>query len=157
MDASQDCQSNTELILHITQDSVAAKQENTPGRPGLTESKRHYLCTTSLLPRHSNVQQTNVSFFLQVCVYMWLRRPPRERKIRGLNPAWNRIFPGSSHISDLKICTPLATLPGAWHYKSVLGLVGLVSVYCDWVRWKVGSAISVSVWQHVKLYEQIRP
>ena len=40
---------------------------------------------------------------------------------------------------------------------SVLGLVGPVSVYCDWVRWKVGSATSISVWQHVTLSEQIRP
>ena len=28
---------------------------------------------------------------------------------------------------------------------SVLGLVGPVSIYCDWVRWKVWSATSVSV------------
>ena len=34
---------------------------------------------------------------------------------------------------------------------SVLGLVGPVSVYCDWVRWKVWSATPISVWQHVKL------
>ena len=34
---------------------------------------------------------------------------------------------------------------------SVLGLVGPESVYCDWVRWKVGSTTSVPVWQHVKL------
>ena len=40
---------------------------------------------------------------------------------------------------------------------SVLGLVGPVSVYCDSVRWKVWSATSISVWQHVKLSEQIRP
>ena len=40
---------------------------------------------------------------------------------------------------------------------SVLGLVGSVSVYCDWVRWKVWSATSISVWEHVKLSEQIRP
>ena len=40
---------------------------------------------------------------------------------------------------------------------SVLGLVGLVSVYCDWVRWKVWSPTSISVWQHVQLSEQIRP
>ena len=40
---------------------------------------------------------------------------------------------------------------------SALGLVGLVSVYCDWVRWKVWSATSVSVWQYVKLSEQIHP
>ena len=41
--------------------------------------------------------------------------------------------------------------------RSVLGLVGPVSVYCDWVRWKLWSATSISVWQHVKLSEQIRP
>ena len=40
---------------------------------------------------------------------------------------------------------------------SALELVGPVPVYCDWVRWKVGSATSNSVWQHVKLSEQIRP
>ena len=40
---------------------------------------------------------------------------------------------------------------------SVLALVGPVSVYCDWVRWKVWPATSISVWQHVKLSEQVRP
>ena len=40
---------------------------------------------------------------------------------------------------------------------SALGLVSPVSVYCDWVRWKVWSATSISVWQHVKLSEQMHP
>ena len=40
---------------------------------------------------------------------------------------------------------------------SALGLAGTVSVYCDWVRWKVGSATFISAWQHVKSSEQIRP
>ena len=40
---------------------------------------------------------------------------------------------------------------------SALGLAGPVSVYCDWVRWRVGSATSVSVRQNVQLSEQIRP
>ena len=39
---------------------------------------------------------------------------------------------------------------------SVLGLVGPVSVYCDRVRWKVGFANSISVWQQVKWSEQVR-
>ena len=39
------------------------------------------------------------------------------------------IKPGFSHTTDLQVGTPVATLPG-----SVLGLVGLVSVYCDWMR-----------------------
>ena len=78
-----------------------------------------------------------------------------ERKIPDSNPACDGIFPGSSHTSDFKIGTQVATLPGAWHYR--VGLVGPVSVYCDRVRWKVWSATSISVWQHVQLSEQIRP
>ena len=50
-----------------------------------------------------------------------VRRPPRERKIPGLNPACARIFLGSSHTSDFKIGTPVATLPGAWHYRVSAG------------------------------------
>ena len=42
---------------------------------------------------------------------------------------------GSSHTSDLKIGTPVATLPGAWHYiGSAMGLVDPVSEHCDYVR-----------------------
>ena len=40
---------------------------------------------------------------------------------------------------------------------SALGLVGPVSVHCDWVRRKVCCAVSISVWQRVKLSEQIGP
>ena len=43
-----------------------------------------------------------------------VRRPPRERKVPGSNPACAGIFSGSSHTSDLKIGTPVATLLGAW-------------------------------------------
>ena len=46
-----------------------------------------------------------------------VRRPPRERKIPGSNPACAGIFSGSSHTSDLKIGIPVATLPGAWRYR----------------------------------------
>ena len=46
-----------------------------------------------------------------------VRRPPRERKIPGSNPACGGIFSGSSHNSDLKIGTPVATLPGAWRCR----------------------------------------
>ena len=41
-------------------------------------------------------------------------------------------FSRSSHTSDLKIGTPVATLPGI--PGPALGFVGPVSVYCDWVR-----------------------
>ena len=71
----------------------------------------------------------------------WLRRPPRERKIRGLNPACDGIFLGSSHTGDLKIGTPVATLPGAWRDRvsigtgrpgvSILWLGEVESLICD--------------------------
>ena len=51
----------------------------------------------------------------------WLRRPPREWKIPGSNPACAEIFLGSSHTSDLKIGTPVATLPGAWRCRISAG------------------------------------
>ena len=41
--------------------------------------------------------------------------------MRGSNPACAGIFPGSSHTSDLKIGTPVATLPGAWQYRVSAG------------------------------------
>ena len=46
-----------------------------------------------------------------------VRRPPRDRKIPGSNPACAGIFSESSHTSDSKIGTPVATLPGAWRYR----------------------------------------
>ena len=39
----------------------------------------------------------------------------------GSNPACAGIFPGLSHTSDLKIGTPLATLPGAWRNRVSAG------------------------------------
>ena len=64
-----------------------------------------------------------------------------------------RDFSGPSLTSDLKIGTPVATLPGIT--GSALGLVGLMSVYCDWMSLQVQSATSVLVWQQVNLSEQI--
>ena len=54
-------------------------------------------------------------------VSLVVRRPPRERKVPGSNPASTGIFSGSSHTSDLNIGTPVATLPGAWHYRVSTG------------------------------------
>ena len=61
----------------------------------------------------------------------------------------------SSHTSDLKIGNPVAALPGV--KGSVLGLVGPMSVYCDWVRKKVRYATSISVWQHITCPSRSRP
>ena len=70
-----------------------------------------------------------------------VRRPPRERKVLGLNPACTEIFLGSSHTSDPKIGTPVATLLGAWRYRvsartgrpgvSILWLGEVESLICD--------------------------
>ena len=58
------------------------------------------------------------------------RRPPRwpsgkvsasRAEDQGSNPACDGIFSGSSHTSDLKIGTPVATLPGAWRYRVSTG------------------------------------
>ena len=50
----------------------------------------------------------------------------------GFRSRLQRDLFGSSHTSEVKIGTPVATLPGV--LESALGLVSLVSVYCDWVR-----------------------
>ena len=63
----------------------------------------------------------SLSLSLYRLVGMWLSRPPRERKIRGFNPACDGIFSGSSHTSDLKIDTPVAAPPGAWRYRVSAG------------------------------------
>ena len=39
----------------------------------------------------------------------------------GFESGLRRDFSGSSHTSDLKIGTPVATLPGAWHYRVSFG------------------------------------
>ena len=52
---------------------------------------------------------------------LWLRRPPRELKIRGSNPTCDRIFLGRVKPVDFKIGTPMATLPGTWYYRVSAG------------------------------------
>ena len=59
--------------------------------------------------------------FIDRLVGLVVRRPPRERKIPGSNPTCVGIFSGSSQTSDLKIGTPVATLPGAWRYRVSAG------------------------------------
>ena len=63
--------------------------------------------------------------------------PPRERKTRGSITACRRDFFGSGQTSDLKIGTRVAACHAPGVTGSVLGLVGPVSEYCDWVRLKV--------------------
>ena len=76
-----------------------------------------------------------------VSLAQWLRCPPRERKIPSSNLACAKIFPGSSHTSDLEIGTPVATLPDTWRYRvsagtawpgvSILWLGEMESLVCN--------------------------
>ena len=77
-------------------------------------------------------------FFFYRLVGLVIRRPPGERKIPGSNPAR---APGVFRGRVIPVTSKLALqwlpcqAPGV--IGSALGLVGPVSVYCDWVRWKV--------------------
>ena len=86
----------------------------------------------------------------------WLWRPPRERKIPGSNPACARIFPGSSHTSDLKIGTHLATLPGAWRYKVSTG-TGWSSISTLWLGEMESGICNFYLSVAAHKIEQIRP
>ena len=111
-------------------------------------------------PQHTHSRACHSSFpprSTASSLAWWLRRPPRERKIRSLNSACDGIFLDRVIPVTSKISTSVATPQGTWRYRVRLGLVGPVSVYCDWVKWKVSSATCISVWQHVQLSEQISP
>ena len=45
------------------------------------------------------------------------------RQCEGGYISCHGIFPGSSHTNDVKIGTPVATLPGAWRYRVSAGTV----------------------------------
>ena len=69
-------------------------------------------------PGRKSERKAGVEFTVQTPLVSQL---PRERKIPGSNPACAGIFSGSTHTSDLKIGTPVDTLPGAWHYRVSAG------------------------------------
>ena len=66
-----------------------------------------------------------------------VKAPASRDEDPGSESRLRRDFSGSSYTGDSKIGTPVATLPDALRYTSAMGLVGPVSVNCDWVRWKV--------------------
>ena len=67
------------------------------------------------------------------------------------------IFPGRVIPVTEKLALQWLSCLASGIIGSLLGPVGPVSVYCDWVRLKAWSATSISVWQHVQLSEWIRP
>ena len=78
-------------------------------------------------------------------------------KARVRIPLAPGFFSGSNHTSGLKLALQWLPCQTPGVRGSVLGLVCPVSIYCDWVRWKVWFATSISVCQRVNLSEQIRP
>ena len=71
---------------------------------------------------------------LNLLVGLVVRRPPRERKIPGSNPDCAGFF--RSRVIPVTLKSALQWLPcqAPGVLGSALGLVGPVSVYCDWVR-----------------------
>ena len=63
-----------------------------------------------------------------------VRRPPRERKILGSNHTCARIFRGRVIPVTQKFALQWLPCQAPGVIGSVLGLVGPVSVYCDWVE-----------------------
>ena len=59
---------------------------------------------------------------------------PSRAEDPGFESRLRRDFSGSSHISDLKVALQLLPCQAPGFTGSVLGLVGPVSLYCDWVR-----------------------
>ena len=66
-------------------------------------------------------------------------------------------FAGRVMLVTSKLALQWLPCQGPGVIRSAPELVGPVSVDCDWVRQKVRSATSISMWQHVHLSEQIRP
>ena len=55
----------------------------------------------------------------------------------GFESRLRRNVLGSSHTGDLKLALQWLPCQAPGVTGSMLGLAGPVSVYCDWVRWKV--------------------
>ena len=75
--------------------------------------------------------QSDVQVYQSSCLVGQVVKTPASR---ADDPEFDSRFPrgdfsGLSHTSDLKSHTPVATLPGAWPYRSAPGLVGPVSVH----------------------------
>ena len=127
-----------------------------PATPG-TQQGRHF-STWSLvwlqqgqeevIPHHERSMQWNEHLVgLVVKAFASRAADPRFDSCLRLD------FSKRSHTSDLKIGSPVATLPGAWRNRVGTG-TGWPSVS---IPQKVWSATSVVVWQHVQLSEQICP
>ena len=142
---TQVCHSRGRRIYHLANEAVY-----TTGRyeaPGWFKGK----CCISILISQQYASKEIMVPRQMTTLDWWLRRPPWERQIHGSIPACTvGIFGGRVIPVTLKLA--FKWLP--WQALGIIGLalwlVGPMSIYSDWVRLKVWSATSVSVWQYVK-------
>ena len=87
----------------------------------------HLLLLPLLEPQHWLSYST-------VSLALWLTRPPRERQTQGSIPACAGIFRGQVIPVTLKLALQWLPCQAPGVIGSALGLVGSVSVYCDWMR-----------------------
>ena len=115
----------------------------------------HLFSAISMFPMERRSRNTLI---IIIIIYDHLVGLVVKASASGAEDPWfesrlRRDFSGSSHTSKLALQWLPCQVPGV--IGSALGLVGPVSVYCDWVRWKDGSAPSISVWQHVELCRSV--
>ena len=140
------CERNCRSNCHLTQsqytDTGPASPSTDPVMPGIWKGHHNWtnvcvtgmiqpgivrgdLCSLSLeavaLLLCHKVVNSGSAGLTTASLAKWLRHPPQEQKISGSSPVCAEIFPMSSHTRDLKICTPVATPPGTWHYRVSTG------------------------------------
>ena len=74
------------------------------------------------------------SYLIYPVVWLTVGAPLQMSQPPASTQSCRDFFSGSSHTSDLKIGTPGLPCHAPGVIGSALGLVGPVSVYCDWVR-----------------------
>ena len=82
------------------------------------------MCTSgwcSLVSAKTGTSQTACSSQGYCLVGLVVKASTSGAEDPGFTSRVRRDFSGSSHTSDLKIGTPVATLAGAWHYRVSAG------------------------------------
>ena len=125
-------QARDRSIIPFELTSARSGQCPPPSAPTLSLSLSLSLSLPSLSVSPPSPHPSPPSPPLTASLAKWLRRPPRERKVPGSNPACAEIVSGSSHTSDLNIGTPVATLTGTWRYRVSAG-TGRPSVSILWL------------------------
>ena len=86
---------------------------------------------TSIPPSHT-VSRASPLSFLHRLIGLVVKASASRAKDPRFESLWRQDFSGSSHTSDLKIGTPVATLPGTWCYRVSAG-TGCTGVSILWL------------------------